>query len=176
MKKTFSKTSYLTLCIGHTKQTFRFSSKFCEKLGWVEGFIIFILLTALNNRTVLKKTTFNTLNLNCQNEYMINIKCLNKNQGFFVVVFFQIFQPFYKQIKKLGWKVFLKKTFHPIFFICLNFIGAGGNENFKNYLAWLNWVIFACFFVVCWTFSKSTFQKIPSLLQEYNVPSDYQIL
>ena len=31
---------------------------------------------------VLEKT-FNTLNLNCQNEYMITIKCLNKNQVFF---------------------------------------------------------------------------------------------
>ena len=46
--------------------------------GWeVYIFIFFIFPTALMIRTVLKET-FNTLNLNCQNKYMINIKCLNK--------------------------------------------------------------------------------------------------
>ena len=48
-------------------QNFRFSSKFCEKLGWVGGIYFLFFQTALMNRTVLKET-FNTFNLNCQNE------------------------------------------------------------------------------------------------------------
>ena len=35
----------------------------------------------------------------------------------------------------MGWKVFLKPS-TPIFFIGLYFIGAGGDETLKNYLAW----------------------------------------
>ena len=40
--------------------------------GWEVYFFIYIFLTVLKNRTVLKET-FNNLNLNCQNEIMINI-------------------------------------------------------------------------------------------------------
>ena len=43
----------------------------------------------------------------------------------------KFFFSFFKQIKKLGWKVF-EKTFHPIFSICLYFIGVGGDENQKK--------------------------------------------
>ena len=51
--------------------------------GWkVNIFYFFIFTTALMNGTVMKEK-FNTLNLNCQNEKMIKIKCQNKNQGFF---------------------------------------------------------------------------------------------
>ena len=80
---------------------------------------------------------------------MINIKCPNKNQGFcgaflqkcwpeklhqkFSAFFNHFF--FLKQIEKLGWKVFQKLS-TPIFFICLYFIGVGGDENLKHYLAW----------------------------------------
>ena len=49
----------------------------------------------------------------------------------------QPFQTFYfnKQIKESGWKV-LKNLPTPIFFICLYFIWAGGDENLKNYSPW----------------------------------------
>ena len=48
------------------------------------------------------------------------------------------FQPFYKQIKNLGVEGFLEKPSTPFFFNCLYFIGAGGDENLINYLAWPN--------------------------------------
>ena len=78
---------------------------------------------------------------------MIKIKCLNKNQFFFVFLFFHICLQeklhqkfsaffkhffFYKQIKKIGVEGFTA----PIFFIYLYFIGVGGYENLKIYLAW----------------------------------------
>ena len=63
-----------------------------------------------------------------------NLPCFLKNAGQKNCT--KNFQPysdiFFKQIKKLGWKV---KTFQPIFFVCLYFIGMGGDENLK-YLAW----------------------------------------
>ena len=78
---------------------------------------------------------------------MINIKCLNKKQ-FFLQVFWQeklhqkfsAFSTFFsfinKQIKKSGWKVFLKNLPPHFFFICLYFIGGGGeDENLNIYLA-----------------------------------------
>ena len=76
---------------------------------------------------------------------MINIKCPNKNQafvGFFLcknagqkklhskfLAFFKHFFPFFKQIKK-NWV----KNLQLQFFICLHFIGVGGDENLKSYL------------------------------------------
>ena len=80
---------------------------------------------------------------------MINIKCSNKNQVFVFSVLQKCWPEklhqkfsalskhfsFFKLIKKLGWKVF-EKTFHPsFFFICLYFIGVGGDENLTKYLA-----------------------------------------
>ena len=75
---------------------------------------------------------------------MIKIKCLNKNQVVVVVfsnmarilhqkcsAFFKHFF-FYKQIKNIGVEGFTT----PIFFIYLYFIGVGGDENLKIYLAW----------------------------------------
>ena len=85
---------------------------------------------------------------------MTNIMCPNKKKVFFCCLFvvfcnecwqeknaskmfslFQIFFSFLKQIEKMGWKAF-EKLFTPFSFICLNFIGLGGNENLKKYLAW----------------------------------------
>ena len=48
------------------------------------GRLIFYIFfpTALMTRTVLKET-FDALHLNCQNEKVIKIKCLDKNRVFF---------------------------------------------------------------------------------------------
>ena len=62
---------------------------------------------------------------------MIKIKCLNEN------IFFSncsaFFKPFffYKQIKNRDGRFFWK-TFHPIFFICLYFMGTGGDEDLEK--------------------------------------------
>ena len=53
---------------------------------------------------------------------MINIKRLNKNQVFFA--------------NMLARKIAPKIVSLPNFFICFYFIGAGGDENQKDYLAW----------------------------------------
>ena len=47
---------------------------------------------------------------------------------------FQTFFSFFQQIKKIG-----VENPPSIFFICLYFIGAGGDENLKKYLAWPNY-------------------------------------
>ena len=78
---------------------------------------------------------------------MIQIKCLNKNQGFFLSnmlarkiapTISDFFKPFffYKQVNKIGVEGFSEKPSTPMFFIYLCFIGAGGDENLKAYLAW----------------------------------------
>ena len=51
------------------------------------------------------------------------------HQKFFSL--FQTFFPFFKQIKKI-WV----KNLPLQFFICLYFMGVGGDENLKSYLAW----------------------------------------
>ena len=48
---------------------------------------------------------------------------------------FHTFFSFKSEQKRLGGK-FSCKTLHPLFLICLYFIGAGGDANLKNYLAW----------------------------------------
>ena len=83
---------------------------------------------------------------------MINVKCPNKKTGFLRVFCkygqknctknvqpFQTCFSFFKQIRKLGWKVFERPS-TPIFFICLYFIGVCGDENLKNIWHGLDWV------------------------------------
>ena len=76
---------------------------------------------------------------------MINIKCLNKNQDFFFYKYAgkenctKFFSLFYKQIKNWDGRFLLKnygfyeKPSTPIFFICLYFIVAEGDENLKKF-------------------------------------------
>ena len=88
----------------------------------------FIFLTVLKNRKVLKET-FNTLNLNCQNDKMIHIKCVNKKKTEFsskiyagkencTKNFLSLFQTFFfhKQIKNLGGR---SENLPPHFFYLL---------------------------------------------------------
>ena len=58
---------------------------FVKNLGGWEVYIIyfFIYLDCFKQQNSPEKTPFNTLNLNIQNEYMINIKCQNKTRCFF---------------------------------------------------------------------------------------------
>ena len=64
----------------------------------------------------------NTLNLNCQNEYMINIKCVNKNKtDFFSNILARKIAP-----KMFSLFISNQKS------VCLYFIGADGDENLKK--------------------------------------------
>ena len=71
----------------------------------------------------------------------MNIKCLNKKEGFFPlqicwqIKLHQKCSAFLAN-KKIGVEGFSEKPSTPFFFICLYLIGAGGDENLKHYLAW----------------------------------------
>ena len=98
------------------------------------------------------KKKSNTLKLNCQIEQIKTIlfgfckiagkkNCTKNVQPFSNIFFF-----FYKQIKKkLGWNVWKPST--PIF-ICLYFIGVGGDENLKNRLVWPKLMIFIIYTMI----------------------------
>ena len=85
----------------------------------------------------------------CSNNYLADILRICEIKDLIWVMLFQsplvyagkenctkIFQPFYKQIKKIGVEGFSEKLSTPIFFICIYFIEAGGGENLKIYSAW----------------------------------------
>ena len=57
-------------------------------------------------------------------------KCLPDKLHLKFSAFLKHFVSFFKQIKKMGWKV------PPQFFICLHIIGVGADENLIKYLAW----------------------------------------
>ena len=81
---------------------------------------------------------------------MIKVKCLIKKQLLFfsnmlarkiAPKIFSLFQTFFLlkgNKKNWGGRFFSEKTFHPNFFICFYFIGAGGDENLNIYLVWPN--------------------------------------
>ena len=81
-------------------------------MRWVGGLYFFYFFNCFDQQNSPEKKTFNTLNLNCQTEYVINIKCLNKTIFFFKYAGkenrTQKNQPVYKQIKNLGGRCFWK--------------------------------------------------------------------
>ena len=96
--------------------------------------LFFVFLTALKNRG----ESFDALKLDLYKPSYFIAKMLAKKMHNNFQPFSSIFFFFYKQIKKMGWKVFLKNLPPHLFLFAytLYFIGAGGDENLKKSLIW----------------------------------------